>query len=112
MEWFADIISNPSWEAYFVALGSLVIYVYRKFNKSLTDQGDLASQTLAAITEIKASLEAITAKTEEQDCRLNSIDETMYYVLDGVIQNGANGIVKKYRDKCASAGRWDSGKAS
>ena len=55
---------------------------------------------------IKGSLTNMDNKICNDNTRLNAIEECIYYVLDGVVQNGANGPVKRYRDAIAASGRW------
>ena len=58
------------------------------------------------IALIKGALSQMDGKFCTDNDRLNSIEECIYYVLDGVVQNGANGPVKRYRDAIAASGRW------
>ena len=56
--------------------------------------------------ELKAALTDMADKLDRDKGRLDTIEETLYHVLSATVELGANGEVKKYRDKIASSGRW------
>lgn len=64
------------------------------------------SENEGEIALIKGTLTNMDGKFCADKDRLDTIEECIYYVLDGVVQNGANGPVKRYRDKVAASGRW------
>lgn len=115
--WLESIISQPTWQGWYVLMGMAIGWFFNEFNKyrkevstelaehqEATDS--MEAQILAALTDINTKLDIMATESREHDHRLDCIDEAMFYVLDATLQLGANGIVKKYRDRTASGGRW------